>query len=44
MGQRVILCTGSLGNYEYGTAFIHDGVDLVATGSCYGFLIGADRD
>jgi len=42
-GQRVLLCFGSLGNYEYGTAFIHDGADLVATGDCYGFLIGANH-
>lgn len=43
VGQRVILCAGTLGGYDYGTAFIHDGAALMATGDCYGFLIGADR-
>jgi hypothetical protein len=43
VGQRVILCAGTLGGYEYGTAFIHDGGALAASGDCYGFLVGGDR-
>ncbi len=44
VGQRVILCAGILGGYEYGTAFIHDGSELLAVGDCYGFLLGGSRD
>jgi hypothetical protein len=43
-GQRVILCSGMLGGHEFGTAFIHDGATLFASGDCYGFLIGGHRD
>lgn len=43
-GTRVLLCAGTLGNFEFGTAFVHDGSALTAHGDCYGFLIGADRD
>lgn len=43
-GSRVLLCAGTLGNYPFGTAFIHDGGSMLASGDCYGFLIGANRD
>jgi hypothetical protein len=44
VGQRVLLCAGALGTFQNGSAFVHDGGALVASGDCYGFLIGADRD
>ena len=43
-GQRVLLCSGTLGTFQNGSAFIHDGSALAASGDCYGFLIGANRD
>lgn len=35
-----LLCSGTLGSIEFGTAFIHDGSDLTASGDCYGFILG----
>lgn len=42
--RKVILCCGTLGTYESGTAFVHDKQDLIAEDICYGFFIGANRD
>lgn len=39
VGQRVIVCTGALGAYERGMAFVHDASPLVASGTVYGFLV-----
>lgn len=42
-GQRVITCLGDLGPHPFGSAFVCDGSELVASGQVYGFLVGGDR-
>jgi hypothetical protein len=41
-GQRVLLCTGALGEFGVGP-FVAPGGPLVARGAVYGFLIEGDR-
>lgn len=42
-GQRIITCLGDLGPHPFGSAFVCDGSELVASGQVYGFLVGGDR-
>lgn len=42
--RKVILCYGTLGTYEFGTAFVHDKEPLVAQSVCYGFFVESSHD
>lgn len=42
-GQRVLLCSGTLGGRATGVAFLADGQPMTASGDCYGFMFGGDR-
>lgn len=41
-GQRILVCSGSLGEHGIGP-FVAEGGRLMAVGDVYGFLIGGDR-